>query len=58
MNKEEALKEFKEIIMKKSTFFKLLLDVLLTVATGGLWLIVIIIVDAVLLIKFLRINSR
>lgn len=44
--------------MKKSTFFKLLLDVLLTIATGGLWLIVIIIVDAVLLIKFLRINSR
>lgn len=44
--------------MKKSIFFKLLLDVLLTIATDGLWLIVMIIVDAVLLIKFLRINSR
>lgn len=44
--------------MKKSIFFKLLLDVLLTIATGGLWLIVMIIIDAILLIKFLIINSR
>lgn len=37
--------------MKNYGFFKLLLDVILTMATRGLWLIVI-------LIKFLRTNSR
>ena len=37
--------------MRRYGFFKLLLDVTLTIITGGLWLIVI-------LIKFLRVNSN